>query len=274
MNMKHIRSLLLVLATLAITSASSAAGGGSWTSWARRAWIPRDIPASTCVLDLWASTITNVAEDGAVSSVRDGSGTGNTGTGVASPTYKAAVLGALLRPIVRLNGSSQYVTAHGVASVVSGTDKPFTLIIAGKLRAVGAGAQMLAAWSRSSSSTPFLALAQETTKWETDHRDDASSRTLTQRQTSDTSAHVITVLYTGTAMSIEVDGAAGASDPVTDDKGAITVDQFSIGVWGLAGTFNTFAQLDFGRVYLFNTALSSTDRARVRTFISAYYGMP
>lgn len=242
-----------------------------WANYVQNsAWQPRNF--GDVVLHVRAADISGVAEDGALSTIYDRSGFGNGGTCTNSPTYKAAVLGSRTRPVIRFNGSNQSAAFNGIAPLMSGADKACTVLLAGKLRSV-ATAVFLCGWSRSSSANPFYILAQESSKWETDRRDDAASRTTNARQASDTNAHVFGLSFTGTADTLFVDGTAFGSDPMADDKGIMTIDRFTVGAVSLGGTPAGFSQLDLGELIVWKNVLPAANLAFVTTHLRDFYGI-
>lgn len=241
--------------------------------WAQRSsyvWVPQDV--GDVALHVRASDIQGVAEDGALSTIIDRGGAGNNGTCTNSPTYKAAVLGARLRPIIRFNGTNQSIAFNGAAGFMSGSDKPCTLLMAYKLRSV-ATSVFLGGWSRSSSSNPFYLIGNESTRWQTDRRDDAASRTTNNRQASDTSAHVLALTFTGTADTLSIDGTPYVSDPMADDKGTMTIDRFTMGAVALAGTPAGFSQLDLGELIIWQNVLAAADLAYSIARLRTDYGI-
>lgn len=222
---------------------------------------------------LWLDATKGVTKDGSnlVSQWNDQSGNGNhatQGTGANQPTWTAASSGINGNPFLAFSSaSSQYMTANGAATTFSGSDKPFSLAIVFK-KTTNSGTQNYFALGRASSTTPVHQLyTNGSSNYAFYRRDDASSSVTTGAGTPDTSTHVVTVVFTGTDISIWVDGTNVVS-AFAANVGTATFDTVGIGAWSSTSILQPFNGA-IGEVILHDSALGTTDRQTIEAYLTA-----
>lgn len=108
--MKRFALALVALAFCLLTGSSAEArGGGSWTSWARRPWIARDVPG----VIVWLPPEKIAQSANVITSWPDQSGQGNNATPQNSPAYAANALNGYGEADLHANDggvTSQYFT--------------------------------------------------------------------------------------------------------------------------------------------------------------------
>lgn len=185
------------------------------------------------------------------------------------PILKTAIINGL--NVVRFDGTDDRLTMDGLASLFSGTDQPFSMVmVAKKIGNVGNGTYF--SFSRSSSVTPLHLLRTNTTvSYGSVRRDDANTLSNLTAGTPDTTAHVLAWVFTGTAVTLHIDGTSTIG--AAQDVGAMTVDQVDIGAVHSI-TASDFANMDVGEVILASTALSDADRIFLQGYLKTRWGTP
>lgn len=233
---------------------------------------PGDYGAGTLKGDWWADRITGLAENDPVSTWPDGSGLGNDATQAAGarPVYQAAVLNG--HPGVLFTAaSSQFMAANGVASVQSGTDLPVSVITVQKSVTVAA-VQRYWSWGRSGSASGYMAFGQDLAPdYLASRTDDAGTFVQRMGGNPDTSAHVVSLVFTGTAVSAWQDGS-NVINGLAMDVGAQTCNRFSLGCFGRT-TNSQFLDGHLFRVIVYSSALAAPQRSAIEQALGAYYGI-
>ena len=206
---------------------------------------------------------------GFVSQWDDKSGNGNhaTASGTARPTTGVRVIGG--RNALDFDGVATIMRADGVASVVSGVDKPATVFVVVDRDSPQTNSAV-AGWFSTTSPAPLLHFRYNGANWVTAKRDDTvSSKTTSSTTAVSADAIVCANVIFGTQSTIYENGTM--SQPPGDiDVGATTVNAFAI---GSANVLTSFFDGAFAEVIIFNAALSATDRARVEAYLAAKWGI-
>jgi hypothetical protein len=231
-------------------------------------------PLSINGLQAWYRADNLPLNDGdAVSTWMDQSGYSNhaTQSGGNRPTYKTGIQNG--KPMVLFApASSQYMRANGVAAAFTGADMPMSLFIALKPDALGAQ-RTAASFASTVTTTPFFRLIQSAANaWTMGRRDDASAAKAASGGTVDTNAHLIGVVFTGTTVTVYDNGAVIGAAGADLDVGTLTVDSFAIGTLARAAPTEFFSGYQ-GEIIVYNSALSTTDRQRVETYLNARWAL-
>ncbi len=212
---------------------------------------------------------TTLSDGASVSTWTDLSDQGNDATTAgAAPTYKTGILNGL--PVVRFAASSsQYLCANGAATIVSGSDKPFTAVSAFK----GTSGADVYSWGNSGNSVPFLTMRLSSDKPSSWKRDDAASGT--QKIPSggtNTGFHLVSHVHTGTAVSLYVNGVATSVNGTIDDVGTTTLDRFTLGAFGRT-TVTGFFTGDIAELMIYNRALTDAEREHLERYLMNKWGL-
>lgn len=186
------------------------------------------------------------------------------------PLYKTNIFGT--RSAILFDGTDDYLSMNNIAAALTVTDQPFTVIAV--IKKVGnTGAQTLFGLGASGSATPLHSLETNgSTSYRSIRTDDAaSSVTVAGAAAPDTNGHVITFLFTGTAMAIYLDGVF---DKVltAQDVGAITMNRATLG----ALVKTTIAQYWNGylaEIAIYTKQCSDLERRGVERYFSSKYSI-
>ena len=174
-------------------------------------------------------------------------------------------------PTLRFDGSADYMTASSISTALSGSDKPFTIISAIE-KASNSGTDAIFSLGNTGDANPFHEIRTEAANNYESHRSDDSPSTVTDSGgTPDTDPHIVSVTFTGTAVSIHVDGAVVVDDQA-HDVGTMTVNQFAVGALVKNAVSNYFAG-DISEWSIYSVAKSAADRNQVEKRLGAKYGV-
>jgi hypothetical protein len=224
------------------------------------AWYDATVPGS--LFQDAAMTTPATADTNPVGAWRDLSGNGNHATQPVSgsrPALKAGVVNG--GDAVRFTAAStQYLSADALASVFSGTDRPFTAFFVFKLTDV-ATFYTFAAAGRASSNTPVVSMRTTNNPlYQLLRQDDAAAGAQPASGVPNTSAHLIAYVFNGTSVSVEVDGAVVFT--AAADVGTITLDTYTLGAWRRTAVVNPLNG-DLQRHALYSRVLSPAEIARI-----------
>jgi len=185
------------------------------------------------------------------------------------PAYSATAWNGA-EPACDFDGVAEYAVANGVAVALSGTDVAFTAVMTVELLA-NANAKMLMAAARNNAAgngSIRVNTGSASNALTVRHTDDAAASDAdTTTETLGTTRHVISIVYTGTAVSVWFDGTATSLAATAQDVGASTLVRFGVGalVYGVAETAAAFCNMRLASLHIYNAALDDTNRAAVRT---------
>ncbi len=249
------RQFLLTLVLLCLPSQAFAYGGGHWSSWAHRSWDVQDIPNCTMHLradrgvTLNGSTVSNWADQTAnANDMAQASAT-------SQPTYSATSFNS--KPGITWDGSNDIGTVAGLGTAISGFRIPWTVIAAEQWVSLVDNA---AAFYWSGGGAGFYRMLNNTSKYRSAIRDDSGDAVTTDNPATDTSAHVLTLINTGTTESLYLDNTGRASDPVNlagASVGTVTVTTFSLGALGVS---SLAANIRYAEILVCTRAISATER--------------
>lgn len=232
-------------------------------------------------LRLWldASRITGLADGDPVGQWNDLSGNGNHATQTTAakkPLYKTGILNG--KPVVRFDGTDDLLLANGIATLLTGTDVPNTvlgIIKARVLPSLGAN-PCFAGLGRSSAGSAehrwSLLNSGGTYSYRAARVDDSDASDSHTAGTPDTGTHIATARFTGTAVTWIIDGAEAAPE-ASLNVGQLTVDRFAIGALVQGGLETLFFDGDGPEFCLYNRALSTAELNRLHRYFGAKYNI-
>lgn len=145
-------------------------------------------------------------------------------TDAARPTLVSSVLNG--QPTMRFAGS-QWLTANAIATLLSGTDKPFTVFCVAKWDTT-TGILVPWALSNSGDDKPFVTLYGNAGQWVYGRRDDSNAAKSPPGGTHDIKPHSMIAVNTGTAVDLYIDGGKCISTGDVD-LGSTTANSFCVG---------------------------------------------
>jgi hypothetical protein len=220
-----------------------------------------------------ALTTPAVATDDLVGGLVEQSGSGNNGAAATTkrPKLKPAGFGTGLPGL--LYEAAQCLNANGLAAGVAGADMPYTDIVSVKLTNTAAYYAFTGA-GRSSSAVPRIRnnAYSSVTAWGTNRRDDAAAGADIYGGTIDTNTHVVTFLFTGTALTVRVDGVTVVNGTALD-KGTLTLDTWSMGAVDTNGGLDGAARALIGDVFHAARVLTLDEIAALEGFAAPRCGL-
>lgn len=211
-----------------------------------------------------------LADGASVTTWADKSGNGNDATAGTSPVYKTGIQNGL-PGVLFTAASSQFLAANGLASIQNGADLPVSVALV--VRSVSLGAfQRYACWGRTTSNGPFMLVGQTNVNVYEVVRSDDTPASITRPSSAavDTSAHVFTMVFSGTTTLLDRDGVAVISASL--DVGNLTIDRFSIGCFGRIANANFFDGY-IHELIVYASALSWADRSAIEIALGKKWGI-
>lgn len=200
----------------------------------------------------------------------DRSSYGNDGTLVGSPNVSDGY-GTGSHRMVTLDGSTQYITADGVGSLAAGSDTHVSVVMVCRLHTNAAAYNSYFAFDRNSSAIPLLEVYKQNNVSGVliaIKRDDANSLASVNGSATNTSSLVLVYSHPGTTVTTWRNGTIDLNAAALD-RGAMTTDNFSVGVVRRGGTPASYAPLEVCEVIVWNKALDSTEAAAEYARLSA-----
>lgn len=194
-------------------------------------------------------------------------------TPASQPAYLATAIGGL--PGADFNGTAHVMTANGMAAFYTGSDMPMTLQWIGK-NDTYTGTDTLFAFAKSSSSTPFFAMQDNTNAaiQVTRRPDSGSIITAATGVIMIPGDKIYTVRFTGTAVTTYMNGNPLQGHIATAmDTGALTLDRFAIGA-RVSSTTTNFMDGKFTECVLFSIDIGAAETEIIDGNARDYYGAP
>lgn len=208
-------------------------------------------PTQIAGLKLWlkASTI-NLTDGTAVSSWADSSGLGNNvsqATGAQQPIYKTGIVNG--KPIVRFDGVNDLLSGSDL-----GLSQPFTVCCVVK----------------ASSGGIFQDIVDQGVPSATVHN--SNNFAMYAGNTVDGSTNIIGAFHTfiGIYNGASSTGYTNGNSDISGDVGAFNTSGLTIG--NNAGATSSFTG-DIAEVLIYNSALSSTNRSNIQSYLKTTYGL-
>jgi hypothetical protein len=244
-------------------------------------WTPRQLSGLTAWYD--SQEITTLFQNSALTTPAgngdviggwvDKSGNGyavTQGTTANKPTMTVNSINGIAAPVF---DGGDYLTNGPLGALFSGSDVPFTVAAVFKQNSVAAS-QYMWAFGNSGNDLPFHAsrLYQTGSLKYMSYRSDNTGATATPSGgTNDISPHVGYLVFTGTTVSIVIDGTAVVSGAASD-VGALTVNQFAMG-----GLLRTSFSLGFngpiGELVVINRAITSVEAGQLNRYMGSQWGI-
>lgn len=172
---------------------------------------------------------------------------------------------------LNFNGSTNVMTAEGVASVMNGADRPVTMFCVVKPDSPATNSCVLG-WFNTGTVVPQLNLRFDGTNWVLAKRDDSVAIVITASTAQmDRVPQVVSAVVTGTTASIYRNSRSLLLNGGLD-VGITTINSFCVGALNsnnLIGVFNGV----FAEVIIFNAALTETDRVRIEQYLQTKWGI-
>jgi hypothetical protein len=184
---------------------------------------------------------------------------------------------------VLFNGSTQYVTANGVATRLAGTDIPFSVVYLYELVSLPGVAGNIYGAGRSSSNSPYIRSQAPRSDGGVYHygvfrSDDVPAlkfgvSTLTLAAAT---KYSVAERFSGAPtnlMNVSVNGASYLTG-IDLDVGALTLDQMNVGAYAIGGTAGEFLNMRLREFAVFNTNISDPEMTSVVNGMRERAGLP
>lgn len=199
------------------------------------------------------------------------------GAGGARPDFESAGWGAAAKDSSLYNGTTDALTAHGLAAYVTGTDVAFSVVAILQIVTLGSAAGNRTIWGfgNTGTDTPifdFRLPSSTTAVGNVTHRDDSNVLKSKNLATAlDTNRHCYTFVYDGLRGAFWIDGALdanldGAGSGADLNLDATTLNTFTVGAVTRTGTAAQSA-IRVGAIALFGGPLSPSDRVRTERYL-------
>jgi hypothetical protein len=180
-------------------------------------------------------------------------------SGVASPTL-ADTWGARGFRKVTCNGTTQYMTANSLAAGVTGNDLPWSMCLAFKFETAATN-KVVFAFSDTSNTLRYHILQTTTstgTKYSIFRNDGTTTvNAIVTTPAVDTSTHVMTILFTGTAVTIRLDGVTTSVNAASHNVGSVTLTKATLGAF-VGASAVSFVNASFRAMAYGTSSWSST----------------
>jgi hypothetical protein len=188
----------------------------------------------------WMNPLNAVYQDGALTTpAADADPVGGVPDALGGATVASQTLTA--RPTLDIDGinnrrcllftaaSSQYLAANALATVVSGADTPFSVVLVARLADVADRRAYFSAGNTGTGNSFCSLDASFNTSYRVLRTDDAGSATSSNNGAPSTAAQVITFIFSGTTVTVRVNGVTVTNGDALN-VGTITFNVFSIGI--------------------------------------------
>jgi Concanavalin A-like lectin/glucanases superfamily len=229
-------------------------------------------PASLSGLRLWLRSDMGITLNGStVSAWDDQSGNGNNatqGTAANQPTYQATGYPGS-KPGVLFDGADDFLIADGMAAVLTGSDVPYTAYLRASV-VTNADESFFSAGNSASDDPVIMVNSQATGAVRLFRRNavDGTTIDLVTTQTISTgNAHRIGDIFTGTARTCRLDGAATSVNNTACDVPSFTVNQFTLGCLRRIAT-SGFLNFKLAEIVIYNRALNASEQALLESYLA------
>lgn len=187
------------------------------------------------------------------------------------PTYNTAQLNG--KNVVTFDGSDDHILNDSVASVASGNDVPITMFVVFKQLSSGTN-EYGVVFGSSSSIQPLFCMMTNSNQLAAQQRTDAGTLTAAYSSVSSTSAYrVQSIVLSSSNLTVFDNGTSAASSSFSPAQ--TTLNTFTLGTWRRSGSMNgvAFLHCDIAEVIIYNSALSTSDRESVESYLSTKWGI-
>lgn len=231
------------------------------------AWTPAKLRGNG--LSLWLEAAPGAIwtdKSGNGVAIAEGAGASPDYTTLQAPSGKAAVL---------FDGSTDYFTADGVASVFSGTDKAYTLVTVLRNTGTAADQRCWFSYAKTGSTNPFVYLRRSTAQAINNKTDDAGSAATVATASAFSGSnvwYVWTEMTTGTAVS-KWRNDTKIADAVAQDVGAFTCNVVRIGVQYYNGSYYNYWDNGIAAMLLMNRVATIAELNNIQQYFARLYGI-
>ena len=243
---------------------------------------PLVLPFTTGILQILDAAAANITLDSVtsrVSSWADTSGLGNDATQATDanqPVYTAANSNfpnsqGVAQPSVDGDGSAYFLLMDAIATALTGDDTPWYFITAFRIAVIS---QTETLWSLddASAAAPYHRIHQRADdKYRTERDGDTGGAKIADAGTTDTDPHVFDVEFTGTAMSMWVDGTAIQTDFASDADTATGLDIATLLARRASGTAALHLDAEIANFATYSTVPSDANKTILRNAFNYWY---
>ena len=239
-------------------------------------WLPSDVPG--LVAEFYSEFVIKNGGN-LVSQWTDRSGEGNHATQTVA-TNKPLWVDAQINgyPSIRHDGIDNFLSIDSLATILDGNDTPFTWFGVFKLLGGLGDADALWGVGLSSSSIPFMDFITydygDGTKYHLRRRDEGGAALLrASGGTPDTTAwHYAILTFSGTTVSLWVDGVKVIDEAALDGDSLGILDNFALGAATRAGPLSYF-NMEYAAKGFYDNAISGPNVTLLNTFLATKYGL-
>jgi hypothetical protein len=200
------------------------------------------------------------ANDLSAGNVTTWTGHGPTFTEATNPPVMSATSYTGSLPGVTYNGTNQLVSAIGITTFGNGDDAAWSHVWSRRLVAAGTSkTHWCSGHSTAAHNESIVEVTNATPLIRWTKTDDAAATANAGAVAADTTAHVVSSVATGTAISTWFDGTLDAN-ATAENVGQTTLDQMSYGASLKGVTKAGFANLVMHRAAAYSVALSTANR--------------
>ncbi len=241
-------------------------------------------PPQLANLRLWLAADSGVFSDTALTTPQstDGGGVGGwkdkgpfannatQGTGARQPLLKTSGLNG--HPTVLFaTASSQWMSADAIATSVTGSNLPCTVIAVCK--PVSTATQVFFAFADGIlPSQNWFFYISGTPVWACSKHDDTTHSTVVSGGTPDTNAHIVSWVGPGTTLTINVDGAV-VLNAGGQTQAPTTLNTATIGAINSNAVQSSFLNSHIAEIFVWSAALSAGEQAGVRAAMAKKYAI-
>ena len=169
------------------------------------------------------------------------------------------------------DGTADYLSANALAASFSGSDLPMTIFTVHRSFDNSAN-KMIFSLGRNSSNTPLhLLRANSAAVKNAFRRDDASSSVNTNFGSSTTALEIFSNVFTGTDITLYVNGTLSGAANQAMNVGTITLDRASLMARDTGGAVSEYTGGYLAEVVIYNRALTTGERESVEDYLTAKY---
>ncbi|MDH5721826.1 MAG: sialate O-acetylesterase [Alphaproteobacteria bacterium] len=216
------------------------------------------------------STITQSSN--LVSQINDLSSNGFHATSISAdrPLTNAATMNG--QNALSFDGTT-FLTSDSLSTYPNGNDKPFSMHLTFKANST-AGTQVIAGFGVSSGANPLFWFGISGGNFTFTKRDDSGLQSITTIAAADLENHTVSILHTGLAVTIWLDGLK-VIDSAASDVGLVSLNQFTIGALRRnIGEEQNFTGL-IGEILVFNRFNSLSETKTIQNILmDKWTGLP
>jgi len=173
-------------------------------------------------------------------------------------------------PACDFDGAAEFMRANGVGVALAGTDVPFTLVITLQMLAQATGKYVVgcSAANAGANGRHYIQTGSATNAIQSRRTDDAAANDAdTTTETLGVGRHIVSMVFTGTAITIYLDGTVTTVSAAVCNVGLMSTARFGLAalIYGIAETVTGYANMRVASCHVYNAALDDTNRAAVRT---------